>query len=72
MPDPKTHKLYFDFGTETLDAYYSKYEAAVNTFFQNTGYPSANFMNIKFEGANHSEISWQTRLNIPFSFLMST
>lgn len=71
MPDPKTHKLYFDFGTETLDAYYPKYEVAVSAFFKNAGYTSANFINMKFEGADHSETSWQTRLHIPFTFLMS-
>ncbi|MDW5287994.1 alpha/beta hydrolase [Formosa sp. PL04] len=71
MPDPKSHKIYFDFGTKTLDQYYPKYEADVNMLFQTAGYTSANFMNKKFEGADHSEASWQTRLYIPFTFLMS-
>ena len=28
MPDPKSHKLYFDFGTKSLDQYYLKFEGA--------------------------------------------
>ena len=71
MPDPEIHKLYFDFGTKTLDQYYPKYEMEVNAFFQKAGYNSANFINKKFEGADHSEASWQTRLHIPFTFLIS-
>ncbi|QDO93554.1 alpha/beta hydrolase [Formosa sediminum] len=71
MPDPETHKLYFDFGTKTLDQYYPQYEEYVNTLFLNAGYTTTNFKNEKFEGADHSEASWQKRLDIPFIFLMT-
>ncbi|WP_066221765.1 alpha/beta hydrolase [Formosa haliotis] len=71
MPKPNSHKLYFDFGTKTLDQYYPKYETAVNALFQNAGYTSNNFMNKKIEGADHSEASWQKRIYIPFTFLMA-
>jgi enterochelin esterase-like enzyme len=27
LPDPQNHKLYFDYGTETLDAYYLPYQS---------------------------------------------
>ena len=31
LPSPKTHKIYFDFGTATLDAAYVRYENDVNS-----------------------------------------
>ncbi|CDF80745.1 putative carbohydrate esterase (CE1) [Formosa agariphila KMM 3901] len=71
MPNPESHKIYFDFGTKTLDKYYQKYEDDVNELFKSAGYTTTNFRNEKFEGADHSEASWQTRLHIPFTFLMS-
>ena len=70
LPDPKTHKLYFDFGTKTLDQYYPKYANQVDSIFLNNGYNETNFKNLKFEGAEHSENSWNQRLDIPFTFLL--
>tara|TARA_R110002124_G_scaffold138798_1_gene302804 strand:+ start:31239 stop:32201 length:963 start_codon:yes stop_codon:yes gene_type:complete len=69
LPSPKTHRFYFDFGTETLDQYYPQYEIPVNTIFAEKGYSEENFRNLKFEGTDHSEASWQKRLDIPFTFL---
>tara|TARA_R110001632_G_scaffold2297_12_gene10113 strand:- start:7260 stop:8210 length:951 start_codon:yes stop_codon:yes gene_type:complete len=69
-PSPKNHKLYFDFGTKTLDQFYPQYEEVVNKIFKEKGYDSTNFVNKKFEGADHSENSWNQRLDIPFTFLL--
>lgn len=71
VPSPKTHRFYFDYGTETLDQHYPQYAPKVNAIFKKKGYRdgSINFLNRKFEGANHSENSWQKRLHIPFTFL---
>tara|TARA_R110000787_G_scaffold263775_11_gene369668 strand:+ start:854 stop:1804 length:951 start_codon:yes stop_codon:yes gene_type:complete len=69
-PSPKSHKLYFDFGTKTLDQFYPQYEEVVNKIFKEKGYDSTNFINKKFEGADHSENSWNQRLDIPFTFLL--
>lgn len=70
LPSPKDHKLYFDFGTKTLDQFYPQYEETVNTVFKEKGYDTSNFVNRKFEGADHSENSWNQRLDIPFTFLL--
>lgn len=70
LPSPKTHKLYFDFGTETLDAFYVKYEDRVNQIFMDKGFDESNFKNLKFEGTDHSENSWNQRLDIPLTFLL--
>ncbi|WP_082106519.1 alpha/beta hydrolase [Kordia zhangzhouensis] len=71
LPSPKTHRFYFDYGTETLDKYYPQYAPKVDAIFKKKGYRdgSINFLNRKFEGADHSENSWQKRLHIPFMFL---
>lgn len=71
IPSPKTHKFYFDFGTETLDKYYPQYEEKVNKLFYDKGYTTKNFKNLRFEGENHSEVSWQKRFDIPLFFMLT-
>lgn len=68
--DPKTHKIYFDYGTETLDADYVQYAPLLDQIFEEKGFDASNFKNLKFEGAAHDEISWAKRLDIPFTFLL--
>jgi predicted alpha/beta superfamily hydrolase len=69
LPNPAIHKIYFDYGTETLDASYLKYEYRVDEVLQSKGFTSKNYKNLKFEGENHSEASWQKRIDIPFEFM---
>jgi predicted alpha/beta superfamily hydrolase len=69
LPDPKNHKIYFDYGTETLDASYLKYEYRVDEVLKSKGYTIENYKNLEFEGENHSEASWQKRINIPIEFM---
>jgi predicted alpha/beta superfamily hydrolase len=69
LPNPKNHILYFDYGTETLDADYLKYEYRVDEILKEKGYDSTNSKNLKFEGENHSEASWQKRIHIPIEFM---
>lgn len=71
LPDPNTHKLYFDFGTETLDQYYVEYEDEVNAVLKEKGYTEENSRNLKFEGTDHSENSWNQRFGIPVEFLLN-
>ncbi len=69
LPNPKTHKIYFDFGTKTLDAEYVRYEKEVNDILKNKGFDASNSKNLKFENADHTEKSWNKRLKIPLQFL---
>jgi predicted alpha/beta superfamily hydrolase len=69
LPSPDTHKFYFDYGTETLDAYYPKYLVDIDRIFESKGYTRENYMNLEFEGADHSEDSWCRRFDIPLAFL---
>lgn len=70
LPDPATHKIYFDYGTKTLDATYEPYQKQVDTIMQSRGYGPENWKTMKFPGADHSEHAWRKRLDIPLTFLL--
>jgi len=72
LPDPKTHKIYFDYGTHTLDAFYEPCQLQVDEVMQRKGYDSKNWVTRKFPGASHSEASWKARLDIPLVFLLGS
>lgn len=69
LPNPKNHKIYFDFGTATLDALYEPLQNEVDLIMKQKGFTTKNWLTKKFAGENHSEIAWQKRLHIPFEFL---
>jgi len=70
LPQPQTHKIYFDFGTTTLDAFYPKHQAKVDELMQKKGFTSNNWETLQFEGEDHSEKAWAKRLHLPFEFLL--
>ncbi|MDH5414672.1 MAG: alpha/beta hydrolase [Flavobacteriaceae bacterium] len=70
IPSPGLHKFYFDYGTETLDQYYPQYLKDIDRIFNTKGYSIENYMNLEFEGADHSEDSWNRRFDIPVLFLL--
>jgi len=70
LPDPKTHKLYFDYGDQTLDALYPPLQKKVDEVMKAKGFTDKNWMTKYFPGENHSEKSWNKRLDIPLLFLL--
>lgn len=64
------HKIYFDYGNETLDAHYPQYAPEVDRILKLKGYTDVDSRNLFFEGTNHSENSWNQRLDIPLTFLL--
>ena len=71
LPNPAAHKLYFDFGTETLDAEYEPFQHNMDVYLRKAGYvENKNWLTLKFEGAEHSERSWRERVEIPLAFLL--
>jgi pimeloyl-ACP methyl ester carboxylesterase len=71
LPDPKTHKLYFDHGSETLDAIYKRYQGRVDAVVARRGYrQSVNWLTRSFPGQKHNEISWASRVDVPLRFLL--
>jgi len=71
LPDPATHRLYFDFGTETLDKNYEPYQLKMDAALEARGYHyGANWLTCKFRGAEHSEKAWRKRVHVPLEFLL--
>jgi enterochelin esterase-like enzyme len=71
LPDPRTHKLYFDHGSETLDAAYRRYQDRVDSVVAGRGYRQGmNWLTRSFPGQKHDEISWASRVDIPLQFLL--
>jgi enterochelin esterase-like enzyme len=72
LPDPRKHKLYFDHGSETLDAIYARYQDRVDAVVAARGYNrGVNWLTKSFPGQKHNEISWASRVNIPLQFLLA-
>ncbi|MBL7804480.1 MAG: hypothetical protein JNL02_12135 [Saprospiraceae bacterium] len=65
LPDPVTHRFYFDYGTATLDAWYEPYQKAVDKRMAQRGYTAKNWITLRFEGEEHSERAWGKRLEKP-------
>ena len=70
LPSAESHKLYFDYGNQTLDAYYPKFAPRVDEILKMKGYTETNATNLFFEGTDHSEKSWNKRLDQPLLFLL--
>jgi predicted alpha/beta superfamily hydrolase len=70
LPQAVHHKLYFDYGNKTLDEHYPQYAPRVDAILKQKGYTETNAKNLFFEGTNHSENSWNARLDQPLVFLL--
>jgi predicted alpha/beta superfamily hydrolase len=70
LPPPGKHKLYFDYGTATLDSLYPPLQAKVDRIMKSKGWDKTNWQTLKFEGEDHSERAWAARLNKPLGFLL--
>lgn len=71
LPDPATHRIYFDFGTEGLDAEYEPFQKIADAAMLAKGYEAnINWKTQKFEGAKHHEEDWHQRFDIPMQFLL--
>ena len=70
LPDPTTHKIYFDYGTATLDAMYPPLQKNVDEVMKEKGFTNMNWITKEFPGAEHTEKAWKSRLEIPLTFLL--
>jgi enterochelin esterase-like enzyme len=71
LPPPATHRLYFDYGSETLDRHYARYQQRIDAIVARRGYRRGiNWISRNFPGHKHNEISWASRLEIPLRFLL--
>lgn len=71
LPDPDTHRLYLDQGTQGWDAVYLKYEPQARTIVQGHGYAEdTSLMTFDAVGAAHNEWYWNQRVWRPLSFIL--
>lgn len=70
LPKAGEHTLYFDYGNQTLDEHYPQYAPRVDDILKAKGYTEQNAKNLFFEGTDHSEKSWNKRLDQPLRFLL--
>lgn len=71
LPDPKTHRIYFDFGTETTDGKYEPLQQQVDAQMKAAGYSEGtNWITKSFPGEPHSERAWRKRVDISLQFLL--
>jgi enterochelin esterase-like enzyme len=70
LPDPATHKIYFDYGDATLDALYPPLQKQADDQMKKRGFSTKNWLTKYFPGEDHSETAWNKRLNIPLTFLL--
>jgi esterase/lipase superfamily enzyme len=70
LPSPSDHRIYFDYGTATLDSLYRPYQIVVDAIMSEHGYTSKNWITREFPGEDHTERAWAKRLHIPLQFLL--
>jgi enterochelin esterase-like enzyme len=71
IPKPNKHKIYFDYGTVTLDSLYKPHQQKIDAVMQKKGYQqNKNWITKEFIGEPHTEIAWAKRLDIPLYFLL--
>jgi predicted alpha/beta superfamily hydrolase len=71
VPPPERHRLYFDYGTEGLDAGYEPFQLRMNHHMRAAGYAEGRDYIVQgFVGADHNEDAWRARVHIPLRFLL--
>lgn len=70
LPSPGNHKIYFDYGDQTLDALYPPLQKQVDAIMVQKKFTSSNWQTHFFPGEDHTERAWRKRLEIPLCFLL--
>lgn len=70
LPNPRNHKIYFDYGDQTLDSFYKPFQEKIDLIMVEKGFSTENWITKYFPGKDHSEKSWSERLDIPMLFLL--
>ena len=72
LPFPGKNKFYFDYGTQGLDSNYESFQNTVDSFLIEKGYVmNENWVTLKFNGHDHHEKYWKSRLNFPIKFMQN-
>ena len=70
LATPWGHKIYMDYGTGESDKPYELTQSFVDLIVKGKGYNYFNYLSKVFSKAQHNEIAWSERLNIPLEFLL--
>ncbi|MBP5561055.1 MAG: hypothetical protein J6X70_04580 [Muribaculaceae bacterium] len=70
-PSPRNHRLYMDRGTVELDGSYAPYQDAMDELLRSMGWEAPHFVSRVFDGHQHNEQCWASRLDVPLRFLLS-
>ena len=70
LPDPATHRLWVDYGTETLDVFYEPYALRFRDAAKDAGFGDSLVVR-RFAGTAHNEASWRQRFPEVLRFLMN-
>ena len=72
-PTAGNHRLYFDYGTKSIDADYEPFQKMMDAVMRQKGYrENEDWVTRRFEGASHRPKAWRERLHIPLIFLLGT
>jgi alpha-glucosidase len=72
LPAPDGHRLWFDYGSEGLDAAYAEHQRKVDHIVRNKGYDTDRWITYADNGAAHDENAWRARLHLPLTFLLAS
>lgn len=67
----QSKRLYFDYGTETLDRLYAPHQQHIDALLEAHATDSTRWTTRTFEGAKHHESSWAARFDQIATFLLS-
>lgn len=70
LPEVNSRKIYFDYGDQTLDAYYPPLQKKIDELMQEKGWTLKAWTTRFFAGENHAETAWAKRFNQPLEFLL--
>lgn len=71
LPSPMGHKIYMDYGTGESDKTFEMTQSFVDLIAKGKGFTGNNYMSKVYDKAEHNEIAWSQRLNVPLEFLLA-
>lgn len=69
LPVKGGHKFYFDRGTVGLESLYENAQLEVDALLLAKYADTKKFRSLVYQGSDHSETAWASRLNVPMIFL---
>ncbi|MFC7669644.1 alpha/beta hydrolase [Hymenobacter humi] len=70
LPRRRKPKLYFDYGSATLDAWYEPHRLRVDSVLRAHHYGPGTWQTRSFPGAPHNEAAWKKRTPLALQFLL--